>query len=223
LGPTIARSTLLRHAPDQLLVDIDDADSVLYYKSTIHISNTLGAAEEVGRGQSTDWMGLRPLSKPGRATAAHNTMTGGQKMSAAENKATILRWTAAIQRDDHEVFDAEMHPDARWKIHGDTPIGGEHDMQSIYNVVLPRLFSCFAEPIKFELVGITAEGDRVAAEFTGKAALKNGMKLDNVYHLLFKFQDGKIIHCTEYYDTKHLYDVIFSEKALAQPPSSEHS
>jgi ketosteroid isomerase-like protein len=63
--------------------------------------------------------------------------------------------------------------------------------------------------------GITAEGDRVAAEFTGKAPLDNGLTLNNVYHLLFKFQDGKIIHGTEYYDTKHLYDVIFSERAQA--------
>jgi len=52
----------------------------------------------------------------------------------------------------------------------------------------------FVEPIKFKLVGITAEGDRVAAEFTGQAPLDNGLTLDNVYHLLFKFQDGKIIH-----------------------------
>jgi uncharacterized protein len=137
-------------------------------------------------------------------------------MSAEENKATILRWTAAIQRNDHEAVAAEMHPDARWTIHGDTPVAGEHDMEALYNEVMPRLFSRFVEPLKFELVGITAEGDRVAAEFTGKAALDNGMTLDNVYHLLFKFRDGKIVHGTEYYDTKHLYDVMFSEKATAR-------
>jgi ketosteroid isomerase-like protein len=136
-------------------------------------------------------------------------------MSIEENKATILRWTAAVERNDHEGVAAEMHPDARWKIHGDTPVGGERDMDSVYNEVMPALFSHFVEPIKFKLVGITAEGDRVAAEFTGQAPLDNGLTLDNVYHLLFKFQDGKIIHGTEYYDTKHLYDVIFGEKAQA--------
>jgi ketosteroid isomerase-like protein len=87
-------------------------------------------------------------------------------MSIEENKATILRWTAAIERNDHEGVAAELHPDARWKIHGDTPVGGEHDMEGVYKEVMPALFSHFVEPIKFKLVGITAEGDRVAAEFT---------------------------------------------------------
>jgi hypothetical protein len=136
-------------------------------------------------------------------------------MSAEENKATILRWTAAIERNDHEGVAAEMYPDARWKIHGDTPVGGERDMQGVYDEVIPLLFSHFAGPLKFTLVGITAEGDRVAAEYTGQAPLDNGLEFNLAYHLLFKFQDGKIIHGTEYYDTKHLYDVMFSEKAQA--------
>jgi uncharacterized protein len=48
---------------------------------------------------------------------------------------------------------------------------------------------------------MTAEADRVAAEFAGKATLMNGQAYDNEYFFLFSVRDGKIYRMKEYMDS----------------------
>ena len=53
-----------------------------------------------------------------------------------------------------------------------------------------------------DVVGVTAEGDRVAIEAHGRVPLKNGGVYDNTYHFLFVFENGKIKQAKEYNDSK---------------------
>ncbi len=46
--------------------------------------------------------------------------------------------------------------------------------------------------ISVNVTGVTAEGDRVAVEAESIATMPNGRTLNQVYHFLFEFEDGKV-------------------------------
>ncbi|MFC3172762.1 nuclear transport factor 2 family protein [Novosphingobium bradum] len=58
------------------------------------------------------------------------------------------------------------------------------------------------------VLGITAEGDRVAieAKSAGIANPVTGRAYGNFYHFLFKVRDGQLVLFKEYQDTLHVYD-----------------
>jgi ketosteroid isomerase-like protein len=64
--------------------------------------------------------------------------------------------------------------------------------------------------MKIEILGVTAEGDRVAieAKSTGIANPANGRRYGNFYHFLMKIADGKLLLFKEYQDTLHVYDYV---------------
>jgi uncharacterized protein len=52
------------------------------------------------------------------------------------------------------------------------------------------------------ILGVAADGDRVAVEAAGKSLLTNGKRYDNYYHFVILFRDGLICTVKEYCDTK---------------------
>jgi len=56
--------------------------------------------------------------------------------------------------------------------------------------------------------GITAEGDRVAAEVEAHGETASGKIYDNRYHFLFEIREGKIQAVREYFDTMHAKEVL---------------
>jgi ketosteroid isomerase-like protein len=62
--------------------------------------------------------------------------------------------------------------------------------------------------IRFDILNVTAEDDRVAIEAEGLSELQNGAAYNNQYHFLFFLRDGKIYKLREYLDTKLAEDVI---------------
>ena len=64
--------------------------------------------------------------------------------------------------------------------------------------------------MRVEILGVTAEGDRVAVEAQSNGLYNpvNKRRYQNFYHGLFKIRDGKIILYKEYQDTLHLFDFI---------------
>jgi ketosteroid isomerase-like protein len=61
--------------------------------------------------------------------------------------------------------------------------------------------------IKMEVLGLTAEEDRVAMEAESHVLNPvNGRLYNNLYHYLFRVKDGQITLFKEYQDTLHLFD-----------------
>jgi hypothetical protein len=50
----------------------------------------------------------------------------------------------------------------------------------------------FKGPLDMTITGLTAEGERVAAEAESFGILKNGVEYRNRYHFLFVFADNRI-------------------------------
>jgi ketosteroid isomerase-like protein len=69
-----------------------------------------------------------------------------------------------------------------------------------------------ANRFSLHVVSITAEDDRVAVEMEGDARNPlNGRVYRNIYFILMRVRDGKLVHYTEYQDTLHVFDVWLAE------------
>jgi ketosteroid isomerase-like protein len=66
----------------------------------------------------------------------------------------------------------------------------------------------FPDGLVLELVGLVAEGDRVAAQAVSKGLTSAGVEYANAYHFLFEFEGDRIAAAWEYGDT------LYAEKVL---------
>jgi uncharacterized protein len=58
------------------------------------------------------------------------------------------------------------------------------------------------------ILGITAEGDRVAVEVEGRSHTVDGKLYNNFYHFLFVLRGGQVISAMEYTNPKHAIEVL---------------
>ena len=62
--------------------------------------------------------------------------------------------------------------------------------------------------IAFTIHSLTAEDDRVIAEFSGDAKLTNGKTYHNDYLYLFRIRDGRVCHLAEYLDVIAMREIL---------------
>ena len=65
-------------------------------------------------------------------------------------------------------------------------------------------------PLRMEVIGTVAEGDKVAVEARSRGELRNGRRYENEYHVLMTIRDGKIAAAREYMDTLHVKDIWYT-------------
>lgn len=101
-----------------------------------------------------------------------------------------------------DLLDA-MSDDATWWIIGKPHLfaaagtKSKADMKRIWS----NLFGHMKDGLEMHIIGMIAEGDKVAAEMRSYADLTDGRVYENQYHMLFTHRRGKIVEVREYADT----------------------
>jgi len=118
------------------------------------------------------------------------------------NKALALHFLdLAFGMKMHDAI-ALLCEDASWWVIGDPEkikVAGLNDkgrtirMMSGMHKVLPQ-------GMRHEVVGVTAEGERVAVEVEAEGPWHDGRTYRNAYHFLFTIRDGKVASIREYMD-----------------------
>ena len=70
--------------------------------------------------------------------------------------------------------------------------------------------------LKIDILGVTAQDERVAVEAVSNGRLRDGQVYNNHYHFMFELRDGKIAAIREYNDTHHtrtIWDPVFARLA----------
>lgn len=111
------------------------------------------------------------------------------------NKNVARRYMQAVVDGDIETIEALQHPDCTWWILGH----GDLSRQDFINSVRDGLLT--ADRRVADIVGLTAEGDRVAVEVRGEMTFPNSV-YRNEYHNLLIVRDGQIVSGKEYMDTR---------------------
>ncbi|MPS67352.1 MAG: DUF4440 domain-containing protein [Novosphingobium sp.] len=112
-----------------------------------------------------------------------------------KNKAIARRYMRAVEEGDLETIEALQHPDCHWWILGHGDMTRTDFIASVKGGLLS------AERRTANVVGITAEGDRVAVEVSGEMVFPDRV-YRNKYHNLLIIRDGQIVSGKEYMDTR---------------------
>ena len=86
--------------------------------------------------------------------------------------------------------------------------GGTIDKQT-YQGLIKLLDRMSAEPLRYTIDAITAEGERALAEVRSEGTLVNGEPYGNTYVFAFRFRDGRIASVAEHYNA-----LIVQEKLI---------
>jgi hypothetical protein len=133
-------------------------------------------------------------------------------MSATENRKLIEEIFAGLEKGDGGPFVRSLAEDFSWTIIGSTPWSGTYSgKKEVRRRLLDPLFAQFAGQYVNRLVGMIAEGDRVAVECRGHVTTKEGKTYANTYCWVCRIENGKLKEILEYMDTAHLGEAL-------QPP-----
>jgi ketosteroid isomerase-like protein len=125
-----------------------------------------------------------------------------------QHKQVVIRFIEAMGRSDAATAATCLNPDATTLAKGFGKFAGVRH----YDVIVGTI-AAFKELVPSGLsptiYTVTAEGDRVAVEFEGKATLANGAQYNNQYCMVFTMRDGRIQHVNEYFCTLLADQVLY--------------
>jgi ketosteroid isomerase-like protein len=124
-------------------------------------------------------------------------------MSIEDNKQAVREYLAHFKNAAvTDLLDA-MSEDATWWILGNPHLfpGAGNKSRADMARIWGSLFGRMKDGLEMTVIGIVAEGDKVAAEIRSHADLTDGRVYENQYHMLFTVRRGKIVEVKEYADT----------------------
>lgn len=124
------------------------------------------------------------------------------------NKAVVRRFIEAFSSGDAATADTLLGPNAVTVAKGFGKLSGVRP-RDIIIATTATFKDVIPTGLQPKFLNMTAEDDRVVAEFEGNATLVNGESYCNQYCMAFTLRDGKIIAVNEYYCT-----ILADEKIL---------
>lgn len=113
---------------------------------------------------------------------------------ADQNRAIVLRLMSALNICDEKAIRDILAPDAEWWVAG----VGTLDIETLISQLKQMLGT--AKVAQTNIVGTTAEGERVAVESRGNFEFEDGRFYRNTYHHLFIVNGGRVTAVREYLD-----------------------
>jgi len=127
----------------------------------------------------------------------------------ASNRQVVRELFDAMNRADVAKLDALYADDFEIWTAGVLPISGTRTRAQALEG-MGFIDAMFPKGIRFEILAMTAEGDRVAVEAESDGVHASGKRYHNQYHFLLVVRDGKIHRFKEYMDTMHAKDVLMA-------------
>jgi ketosteroid isomerase-like protein len=124
-----------------------------------------------------------------------------------KNKAIVARFFEAMNQGDVPFIVNAYADDGCLQTMGNTLISGTFTKDQITQSA-GGIFEVFPDGIRFEILDMVAEGDKVAVEATSEGKHVSGATYSNEYHFLFEFRDGKLVRLKEYMDTERVTDIL---------------
>lgn len=147
-----------------------------------------------------------------------NQVSESTKNDLATTKQLALTFLDHCFKGNMDEAIAMLAPDATWWVLGNpdkVKVSGTRDMTQIVRF-LKNVRRGFPEGLQAEILGVTAEGERVAVEASSTARMSNGQPYSNRYHFLVKVRDRRVTEMREYLDTQIAY-----ETQLASAPPAK--
>ncbi len=116
------------------------------------------------------------------------------------NKELVLRHIELLNADRIEDAHTLVADDATfWFAGGLSGIGLMNKAERIAR--LKEWLKIMATPVRYQVISLTAEEDRIAVEATNQAMAHDGRHYDQCYFILFRVSEGLIRTMRIYFDT----------------------
>ena len=115
-----------------------------------------------------------------------------------QHKKTVITFLTAMGNGDTETAAGCLAPDAITSAKGFGKFAGIRHYDTIVGTI-GAFKVLFPDGLHIEVKSVTAEGDRVAIEFEGKATSCAGTAYNNQYCMVFTFANDKIKQVNEYF------------------------
>ena len=103
---------------------------------------------------------------------------------------------------------ARLAPDVRYEVISPEPYGDRMDRDGLGRFIETYLTPKLVGSMAIDIVGVTAEDERVAIETRMHAPGKHGKDYDNRFHFLFVVRNRQIVEVREYLDSKTFVDFV---------------
>lgn len=133
------------------------------------------------------------------------------------NRDFVLRFFQAMNDGDVDFIAGAYADDGTLQTMGNTLISGVYTKEQI-QAAAGGIYEAFPEGLRFDILGITAEGDRVAVEATSEGQHISGQTYSNHYHFLFELRDGRILRLKEFMDTERATDILCGGQRPGETP-----
>lgn len=124
-------------------------------------------------------------------------------------KQVVRDFLKATGVGDGEAMGRLLHPDVEVIVPGRSIMSGNRTYDDMIRMaaMLPAMTKDGAG-VDFQISRLTAEEDRVAAEFHGESTLTDGTPYNNDYFFHFVIPEDRIVWMSEYFCTKHADEVF---------------
>ena len=129
-------------------------------------------------------------------------------MISEKTTTTALRLLQAIGEHDTPTVRTLVTDAATWWVLGFGAPEKASDRGPFVDWLPDILAKTFAGPLRFQILGVTSQGDRVAVEARSEGRLTNGKAYANQYHFLFTFAGDKVNAVREYNDTAYMREQL---------------
>jgi len=124
-----------------------------------------------------------------------------------DNKTLALKFIDALGRLDTEEFLGYLSEDVMFETPGQFPAAGTKTKAQVAQE-FPPMRHILPDGLKFTILTVTAEEDRVHVELTGESKTRDGEDYNNRYHYAFVMRDGLICSFRDYMDSDLVMKVL---------------
>lgn len=134
-------------------------------------------------------------------------------MSIEDNRSVATEFFRRHDAGDTEGALALMAEDCSYWLAGKpgaNATGGRTHTKAEMAEIFRRMGDAMTGPLRMQVKGTVAEGDKVAVEAVSRGELRNGRVYEQEYHVLMTIRGGKIAAAREYMDTQHVQSIWYT-------------
>jgi len=115
---------------------------------------------------------------------------------------TVRSIFAGLERGDGDAFFGHVADNVDWTVMGTHPLAGRYRSKAEFRAAtFARLAKVLPAGAQLKVTGVLIAGDVAVVELVSGATARNGMRFDNHYCWIVRFDNGSIVEVRAYLDS----------------------
>ena len=115
---------------------------------------------------------------------------------------TVRSIFAGLEHGDGDAFFEHVAEGVDWTVMGTHPLAGRYRSKSAFRAgTFSKLGKVLSGGAQLRVTNVIAAGEIAVVELVSQASARNGMRFDNHYCWLVRFQDRRIVEVRAYLDS----------------------